>query len=61
MILGVAQRNVGRVARTNLFEVSFRMGYWAPHVRSADSLAAALPWDDSNVRHSLALDDYVVR
>ena len=46
-VLVLAHRNVGRVARTNFFDVVFRVRYWAPHFRSSDIFAAPLPWDDS--------------
>ena len=43
MVLGLAHRNVGRVARTNFFKVMFRMRYSAPHVKTSESFAAPLP------------------
>ena len=48
-VVGLAHRNVGRVARTNFFQVMFWVRYRPPHVRSSEKLAASLPWDDSRV------------
>ena len=35
-VVGLAQRNVGRVARTNAFEVISRVNYQATHVRNSE-------------------------
>ena len=50
MVLVPGRRNVGWVARTNLFEVVFRVSYGAPHVKSSENCAAPLPWDDSQAQ-----------
>ena len=47
MVVVLAYRNVGRVARTNLFEVTFRVRYWARDIKSSENSVAPLPWDDS--------------
>ena len=47
MVLVLAHWGVGRVARTNFFEVMFRVRYWAPHVKSSEIFPSPSPWDDS--------------
>ena len=51
VVLGLAHRNVGPVARTNAFEVTFQVRYSAAYVRSSKKsynlLHANLAWDDS--------------
>lgn len=37
------------IARTNVPEVMFGVRHWDPHVRSSESSAAPLPWNDSQV------------
>ena len=48
VVLALANRTVGRVARTNFFEVMFRVIYWAVHVSSSEKIPAPLPQDGSS-------------
>ena len=47
MVLALVHGNIGRVARQNFFEVTFRVRFWAPHVKSSEKFPAPLPWDAS--------------
>ena len=45
MVSKLARRNVGQVARNDLFKITFRIRYWALHVRSSSKQSAPLRWD----------------
>ena len=45
MVQRLAHTSAGRLARTNFFQVLYRVIYWATNVRGSGTSGAPLPWD----------------